>query len=248
MGIRLGLQHLWIDSLCIIEDSSQDWQQQSAMGKIYSHTYCTIAAAAASNCEGGLFALHSELRLFPGTPNQAGVLFEPLFPGWDSLFNKSTLVQRSWTLQEREPSPRMLHFTKYTMLFECREASISDHIHGLNNNQWVLKSGLSRYVLNSSVRCLNKIHDGVTAPHHGIVTEKYYGLWRKMVQDYNNRQLTVHRTDKFSALSGLALEFAYLLDDKYIAGLSRKGLLRGLCWKWQSDRKRKQSADHNGPS
>ncbi|KAG4028832.1 hypothetical protein MFRU_019g01190 [Monilinia fructicola] len=246
---RLGLQYIWIDSLCIIQDSSQDWQQESAMmGKIYSHAYCTMAAAAASNCEEGLFALHGELPLLPRTHNKPGVLFKSLFPGWHGLYSKSTLIQRSWTLQERELSPRVLHFTKHTLLFECREARISDHNHGLDSNQWVLKSDLSRHVLNSSLRCLDKIHNAsVAAPYHDTVTEKYYELWRKMVQDYNNRQLT-NRTDKFPALSGLAFEFAYLLDDEYVAGLWRKDLVRGLCWKWSSNLTRKQSAYHYGPS
>ncbi|KAF7918709.1 uncharacterized protein EAE97_011804 [Botrytis byssoidea] len=243
---RLGLQYLWIDSLCIVQDSLQDWQQESAkMGKIYSHAYCTIAAAAATNCEGGLFALHSELPLLPQAPNQPGILFKTPYPGWDNLYSKSTLIQRSWTLQERELSPRILHFTKHTLLFECREARISDHTHELNSNKWALKSSLSRYVLNSSVRCLDKIHEG--RPHHDVVTEKCHELWRKMVQDYNNRRLT-HRSDKFPALSGLALEFAYLLNDEYVAGLWKKDIVRGLCWKWLSNRARQQSTHNYGPS
>ncbi|KAF7940046.1 uncharacterized protein EAE98_000173 [Botrytis deweyae] len=244
---RLGLQYLWIDSLCIVQNSLQDWQQESAkMGKIYySHAYCTIAAAAATNCEGGLFALHSELPLLPQAPNQPGILFKTPYPGWDNLYSKSALIQRSWTLQERELSPRILHFTKHTLLFECREARISDHNHGMNSNKWALKSSLSRYFLNSSVRCLDKIHEG--SPHHDMVTEKYYELWRKMVQDYNNRKLT-HRSDKFPALSGLALEFAYLLNDEYVAGLWKKDIVRGLCWKWLSNRARQQSTHNYGPS
>lgn len=243
---RLRLQYLWIDSLCIVQNSLQDWQQESAkMGKIYSHAYCTIAAAAAINCEGGLFASHSELPLLPRAPNQPGILFKTPYPGWDNLYSKSTLIHRSWTLQERELSPRILHFTKHTLLFECREARISDHNHGLHSNKWALKSSLSRYVLNSSVRCLDKIHEGI--PHHDVVTERYHELWRKMVQDYNSRRLT-HRSDKFPALSGLALEFAYLLNDEYVAGLWKKDLVRGLCWKWLSNRARQQSTHNYGPS
>lgn len=33
---RLGYQYLWIDSLCIIQDSVEDWRKESSvMGKIY---------------------------------------------------------------------------------------------------------------------------------------------------------------------------------------------------------------------
>jgi len=43
---RLGVAYVWIDSLCIIQDSIEDWTKESAlMGKIFSHSYCTIGAA-----------------------------------------------------------------------------------------------------------------------------------------------------------------------------------------------------------
>lgn len=42
----LGIRYLWIDSLCIIQDSIADWQAESAaMGDIYKNSYCTIAAS-----------------------------------------------------------------------------------------------------------------------------------------------------------------------------------------------------------
>jgi hypothetical protein len=46
--VRLGFKFLWIDSLCIIQDSETDWQQESMnMGRIYRHAQCTIAAVEA---------------------------------------------------------------------------------------------------------------------------------------------------------------------------------------------------------
>lgn len=43
---RLGLHYLWIDSLCIIQDDSDDWDEQSMlMGKIYHESTITIMAA-----------------------------------------------------------------------------------------------------------------------------------------------------------------------------------------------------------
>ncbi|ORY19521.1 heterokaryon incompatibility protein-domain-containing protein, partial [Clohesyomyces aquaticus] len=42
---NLGIRYLWIDSLCICQDSEEDWAQESAlMGAIYSHAILNIAA------------------------------------------------------------------------------------------------------------------------------------------------------------------------------------------------------------
>jgi hypothetical protein len=42
---NLGVQYLWIDSLCIIQDDTDDWTRESAnMCSIYTHSYTTIAA------------------------------------------------------------------------------------------------------------------------------------------------------------------------------------------------------------
>jgi hypothetical protein len=44
-SIALDIRHLWIDSICIIQDDDVDWQQQSAqMGMIFERSVCTFAA------------------------------------------------------------------------------------------------------------------------------------------------------------------------------------------------------------
>lgn len=53
---RLGVRYIWIDSLCIIQDSEEIWLEQSAlMGQIYSNSFCNIAAAHASDSRQGCF-------------------------------------------------------------------------------------------------------------------------------------------------------------------------------------------------
>ena len=38
---KLGIQYLWIDSICIIQDSKEDWEAESAkMGSVYRNAYC----------------------------------------------------------------------------------------------------------------------------------------------------------------------------------------------------------------
>ena len=45
---QLSIEYLWIDSLCIIQDSDEDWAAESAlMSSVYSNSRITIAAAAA---------------------------------------------------------------------------------------------------------------------------------------------------------------------------------------------------------
>lgn len=52
---KLGYRFLWIDSLCIIQDSKSDWETESQnMGRIYTNAALTIAAAAATSSDGGL--------------------------------------------------------------------------------------------------------------------------------------------------------------------------------------------------
>ena len=43
---KLGIRYLWIDSICIIQDSKDDWEAESAkMGAVYRNAYVTIAAS-----------------------------------------------------------------------------------------------------------------------------------------------------------------------------------------------------------
>ena len=63
---RLGIRYIWIDSLCISQDSKEDWLHEAAlMHKVYSHSYCTIAAAASADSTQGLFRCRQTHFLYP---------------------------------------------------------------------------------------------------------------------------------------------------------------------------------------
>lgn len=52
----LNIRYLWIDSLCIIQDSPEDWlQQATVMNRVYKNSIITIAATGAKDSLGGLF-------------------------------------------------------------------------------------------------------------------------------------------------------------------------------------------------
>lgn len=96
---KLGYQFLWIDSLCIIQDSKEDWEKESAkMGKIYMNAALTLAAAAAKDSDGGMFETGYEQRDFED--------FEP--SKWfleDRRFLDRYAI-RSDQDQQRNPAPK----------------------------------------------------------------------------------------------------------------------------------------------
>jgi hypothetical protein len=94
----MGYEYLWIDSLCIIQDSADDWKKEARrMAIIYDNAIFTIAAMDAENSSQGLFAA------------DVGCV--------------STLESRAWVCQERMLAARTLMFTNNSVSWECRQAS-----------------------------------------------------------------------------------------------------------------------------
>ena len=55
VSVALGIRYLWIDSLCILQDSLDDWINESkTMQDVYTHAYCTIAATCTTSSTDGM--------------------------------------------------------------------------------------------------------------------------------------------------------------------------------------------------
>ncbi|KAH8800039.1 hypothetical protein F5882DRAFT_245357, partial [Hyaloscypha sp. PMI_1271] len=56
---RLTVRYIRIDSLCIVQDSEDDWKRESALiMSVYAEAFCKIAATAAVHARTGLFFDH----------------------------------------------------------------------------------------------------------------------------------------------------------------------------------------------
>ena len=54
---RMGIRYIWIDSLCIIQDDSLDWQAESSkMGSYYANSFVTLAATKSTGNQDSLFS------------------------------------------------------------------------------------------------------------------------------------------------------------------------------------------------
>lgn len=105
---RLGVRYIWIDSLCIIQES-EDWKIEAPlMHQVYRNSYCNIAASDSTDSEGGLFRFRTledvALARFPfsgeiPTGNLAGVWRIVPADLWDRSLLDHVLYGRGWVFQ-----------------------------------------------------------------------------------------------------------------------------------------------------
>jgi hypothetical protein len=131
---RLGIRYLWIDSLCILQDSDEDWRTQAArMGDIYERCFLTIAAAKAGGPSEGCFSCPEKPYMWQGLPGYPQILIRriPHVPGVFKLNNMGEvadehswpLSQRGWVYQEMKLSRRILQYGAQEVVWQCRSSS-----------------------------------------------------------------------------------------------------------------------------
>jgi hypothetical protein len=116
----LGVQYLWIDSLCIIQKDMEDWELEAGnMEAVFSSAYCTIAATSAKSSHVG-FLGPLKPRSVVTVPSRTGPLY--ICQNIDNFHEdveKGVLNTRGWVLQERALSRRTIHFTATQIYLEC---------------------------------------------------------------------------------------------------------------------------------
>ncbi|KAI1506061.1 heterokaryon incompatibility protein-domain-containing protein [Biscogniauxia marginata] len=207
----LGIPYIWIDSLCILQDSKDDWAIESArMSSVYSNAIVTLAADGSPDSHGGLSkpspsnldATRAFTIPLPGDNNV--YVCKGLIGDSSSHFEKDQPLQdRAWVFQERVLSRRIIHFTTTKMIWECKEEVCSE-----------TSFFPSRGEDTGSFFSLQKQHD--------------YS-WSAYVNEYTRKQLT-YTTDRLAAIAGVADTMKENASADYVGGLWRSELPLSLCW------------------
>jgi hypothetical protein len=216
---QLGLEYLWIDSLCIVQGDIEDWRREAAlMSSVYGGSFINIAAASAVNVHEGCFL--KKPYLVDGLRAHISVAGSKLVRDFRSssvyelATTKSHLATRAWAVQEKILPPRTIHFGNRGAFWECRSKIANEFLpDGFPTR---LGSGLNDERVRSN----------------------FDDWWWNIVRLYSAANLTYSR-DKLPALSGVARRSYEERGGQYVAGMWRDEDIEGqICWRAMAPRVR----------
>lgn len=223
---QLGLRYIWIDALCIIQDSIADKAIEiGQMARVYGNSTITIGATRASAVKDGFLGLRSPLA--SGSPNKifslpckqkeqdmGTVILLPF-----TAECQEALDTRGWTFQERVLSPRIIDFGTLRTTFTCQKP-----IAHVPSDGWSHLPLDRPYGKGLDARL---IADLLAARHP---PEEMLQHWKAIVEGFTSRGLAF-ATDKLPAIAGMAECIGEMMKDEYCAGLWRNGMPGNLLWK-----------------
>ncbi|PPQ70668.1 hypothetical protein CVT25_010770 [Psilocybe cyanescens] len=238
---NLGLQYLWVDALCIIQDSIEDKVIELAnMAHIYQDAYVTLSVVSAFRADQGFLPDGREHVILPyhmkegvdSSKHMGRMLMKYYIPRQNPHLGYKhqtvevfePLNERGWCLQESTLPPRKLVFKPPNVECECR-TFIKDLTRASEGGED------DRPAFNFEANVPPIFSDsvkGVTA-NEGDGGEDLYDYWSQLLFDYTARKITV-ATDKLVAFSSMVEVFQKTINDEYIAGLWRGKLIDGLLW------------------
>ncbi|KAF2670427.1 HET-domain-containing protein, partial [Microthyrium microscopicum] len=235
----LDIRYLWIDALCIVQNSNTDWQEQSSvMGKIYANCVVNISLSVPTTPEQSAFSSRDKVvrdnfnALLPLRLRAISSGVEFTFQEHSTMeeFKVSPLTKRAWILQERLLSPRILTLGRETLFWECSSSHFSSETwpRSLPGYDHMLE----RYPFAHRLDLQEENSDV------GLLFES----WRTIIYDYSQRSLT-KSSDKLVAIAAIAEQYSTLIQDQeYLAGHFRTTLLLHLCWEAMYGSKRIEPA------
>jgi hypothetical protein len=120
---ELGIEYLWIDSLCIIQWNPEDWKREAGrMEDVFALAYCTIAATSAVDSNAGFLARNARteyMRVQDTTGHQVCICTH--MDDFEKDVQEAELNNRAWVMQERVLAKRTIHFSANQTYWECGE-------------------------------------------------------------------------------------------------------------------------------
>jgi hypothetical protein len=243
---QLKLEYLWVDSMCIIQDSADDKDALiNQMHKVFACAQVTIAASKASRCTEGFLAPRSNV------PKFYAVVRDPLeynkIPRRVILMPSSKrrvepLVTRAWTFQETLLSRRILSYGSRQLRWYCGiHARHDGGYRDQDSSSWASLQTLEERVMDD-----HYLHSDAS-----LISIRSTSLrWIEIVKQYTMREMS-EPSDKLIAISAVAQRLASLTEGRwgrYYAGIWTERLFEQLLWTTSKDELAKRPVRYRAPS
>ncbi|KIW88461.1 uncharacterized protein Z519_11030 [Cladophialophora bantiana CBS 173.52] len=125
---RLKIQYIWIDSMCIVQDSDEKWCTESRRMSYYENSYIMIIPVLCHSADQGFLGHRPRLitKHISGTwasrPEKALHFYYAQRESVRHEAADSCWKTRGWTFQKRLLSTRILYFGRNSVRFEGRGA------------------------------------------------------------------------------------------------------------------------------
>jgi hypothetical protein len=234
---KIGERYLWVDALCIIQDSLDEQAQIGAMDSIYQNSLLTIVAASGEDSNAGLPGVIRDSR--PGHPQQevrttaAGVQLFLEIPSPPSLA-LSKWNSRGWCFQEKLLSRRLLVFVDQQIFWHCNYTNwnedMSTKIH--RENKAVLKGLRLKDDIRGVTAQGGKIQNGIEKRRDGstcVVRTGTFAAYISALEDFKARDLG-RATDAINAFGGILKILSPWFQSEMLYGLPESILDCALLW------------------
>ena len=267
----LGIDYLWVDSICIMGDNVRDRAFEiSTMGSIYKDATLTLVASKADAAGNGF--LHGDSRPETGLwkaliplafplPNPSAKTIQDALtmprtvfgtvwlcdedPSMTATF-RSHVERRGWCLQEKLLSSRLLSYGRWPT-WRC---SLATHSDGGFYPRNAKKETHERQL----VKCLSEQRrrsTGAETQQLGRTdlhtSTQCLQSWYSLLNEYTQRSLGV-QSDRLPAIGGIAAEISRVTGFTYVAGLWRENLVHDLMWTCQAKEWTVRLAAFPGPT
>jgi hypothetical protein len=224
---QFSINYIWIDNLCILQDSPHDFEHEAdSMDKIYGNAMCNISATAARDGHQDLFTERPIRSLevcevmiqWRNRPRERYVILDRLI--WTDGVARAPANRRGWIVQERLLARRVLHFGSRQLFWECRNLEACETWpKGLPTMVHTDDNGFKSYE--------NQINGKFRNPMDDLWE---YRAWNKVLYTYTGSKLSFPK-DKLIALAGVASRMQKAMEGDYLAGLWRPYFTSDLLWR-----------------
>jgi hypothetical protein len=208
----LGWTYLWVDSLCICQDTVDKHNQIQQMDRIYEEAFLTIIAAAGKDANAGLPGVSNPRDVHQRIISIGNISIANLIPSLGASIASSFWESRGWTFQESLLSHKKLIFTPDQTYYHCEHGECSEDTH--DNIHKIMEIAASAIPLRLNIE-----------------NQSNWKIYRNVVAEYCKRYLS-YESDILNAFAGIAgyMSEAVFAGAPLIMGIPSCSLEVGLLW------------------